>query len=238
MRRNPPRWRSRAEAIAPEAGEDVGIPLELVKEQGLAYLRNRQFAAAEAMYDLAIKVAPDDAVNYGMRGYVNMRALDYEAAGDDFRRLIELEPDDFDGHSALCWSYGELGQFASARRHCERALAQSDSATEYVIALENRCWLFVEMGDYEAAAEDCLNVLEALPACRHEVCALAHYNLGRILVTQGELQQALAQFNLATAIGTSYPDMYLEIASVYDTMGYRSAAALHLEKYRALAGGG
>ena len=86
------------------------------------------------------------------------------------------------------------------------------------------------MGDFDAAARDCLNVLEIFPDCQQEVCALAHYNLGRVMMAQGKESLALRQFNLAYAIGTVYPDMYLEIAEVYDTLGYHAASQASYEK--------
>ena len=187
------------------------------------------------MYDLAIAVEPDDVNNYVWRGYVNMQTGDYLGAQEDYRRVLETEPADFDGHNSLCWAYGESKQFASAMAHCELALQSAGSLPEYAIALENRCWLRVEMGEYEAAAQDCHAVLEIFAGCG-EVCALAHYNLGRVLVAQGQARESVPHFNLAYRIGSTYSDMYLEIAAVYDTLGYRSAALASYAKYRELVG--
>ena len=225
-------------AIAPATGDlPTRDPLSVFKERGVEYIRSRRFAAAEAMYDLVIALEPDDANNYVWRGYVNLQTGDYLGAQDDYRRVLEIEPADFDGHNSLCWAYGESKQFASAMAHCELALQSAGSLPEYVIALENRCWLRVEMGEYEAAAQDCLTVLETFPGCG-EVCALAHYNLGRVLVAQGNLRESLPHFNLASRIGSTYARMYLEIAAVYDTLGYRSAALASYANYHELVGDG
>ena len=91
------------------------------------------------------------------------------------------------------------------------------------------------MGDYEAAAQDCRFALEYAPEYA-EVSALAHYNLGRVLVAQGNTRGALTHFHEALRIGSSYPKMYLEIGRIYDTLGYRSAAQASYAKYRELSG--
>ncbi|MCY3779707.1 MAG: tetratricopeptide repeat protein [Chloroflexi bacterium] len=229
-------------AIPPAATETMSqatnVALEPFTQRGIDYIQSREFAAAEAMYDFAIAVAPEDAKHYGWRGYVNLQAGDYLAAQRDFRQVLELAPADNDAHVALCWAYGESGDFAAALSHCEEALLAAQSLPQYAIALENRCWLKVEMGEFDAAARDCLDVLEIFPDCQQEVCALAHYNLGRIMLAQGKQEEALRQFNLAYHIGSSYPKMYLEIANVYDTLGYEAAARVSYEHYRSLAVGG
>ena len=227
-----------APAATESWAEPFSVALEPFTLRGMAYLQNREFAAAEAMYDFAIAVAPEDADNYVWRGYVNMLTGDYFDAQTDFRHILESEPADYDAHTVLCWAYGETGEFVAAMEHCNSAVNSAQSLPEYAIARENRCWVQVEMGDFDAAARDCLNVLEIFPDCQQEVCALAHYNLGRVMMAQGKESLALRQFNLAYAIGTVYPDMYLEIAEVYDTLGYHAAAQASYEKYRMLTGGG
>lgn len=212
--------------------------LEQVKAQGKAYLERGQFAAAEAMYDLVVAGYPSDADSLGWRGYVNLRAGDFGEARRDFRQILEMEPGDYDAHAALCWAYGEQGDFTSALQHCNQAIQAAESLPQYAVALENRCWVKVEMGSHDAATADCLTVLDIFPSCGQEVCALAHYNLGRVLMAQGKETEALRQFNLAFHIGSLYPDMYLDIALVYDRLGYDAAAAASRERYRMLSGGG
>ncbi len=223
---------------ASDAARGLQVPLDLVKERGLEYVGAGQFEAAAAMFDLAIAVDAENASNYRWRGYIDMRAGAFEDAIKRYRRLLALEPKDFDGHNSLCWAYGETGEFTSALGHCDAALKTADDLTKYTIALENRCWLQVEMGELAAAARDCLQVLEINQPCAHEVCALAHYNLGRVFARQGQTRRALRQYNLAYEIGSTYSDMYLEIAAFYDRLGYRSAAQASFQRYQALVSNG
>ena len=224
-------------ATSETRAEPVDIALEPVTQRGQMHIQLRQFAAAEAMYDLAIAVAPADEAHYGWRGYVNLQAGDFVEAERDFRQVLELAPADYQAHAALCWAYGESGEFDRALAHCHEAMQLAQSLPEYGIALENRCWVQVEMGALVAAARDCLDVLEIFPDCQQEVCALAHYNLGRIMLAQGKEAPALRQFNLAYDIGSAYPKMYLEIAEVYATLGYEAASQASYDRYRSLAVG-
>lgn len=206
-------------------------PLAFIKERGADYVRERRFAAAEAMFDWAIALAPDDAESYSWRGYVKMQAGDFAAAQLDYRVVLALKPRDFIGHSALCWAYGETKEFAQARAHCQLALQAAGNRINYAMALENWCWLQVEMGDYAAAARYCRFSLEYAPEY-DEVQALANYNMGRVLVAQGRTPEALPHFQEALRIGSSYAKMYLEIGAIYDKLGFDAAAQETLANYR------
>lgn len=223
-------------APAPNLDRDaMSVALEPVKQRGAEYVNERRYVAAEAVYDFVAALVPDDAGNHSWRGYVNLQTADYLGAQADFRRVLELRRLDFDAHNALCWAYGESKDFTSALEHCGQALIAATSLPQYAIALENRCWVQVEMGDYDAAAQECLAVLQIYPGCQHDVCALAHYNLGRVMLAQGKTEAALRQFNQAFRIGSAYADMYLEIGEVYDRLGFDAAAKASFAKYEELA---
>ena len=225
-----------------DMSEAAAVALAPVTERGMAHARDREFAAAEALFDLAIAVAPGQADFHHWRGYINLHARDYEAARADFRQALDLADGDdaaYDAHVSLCWAYGESADFVAAMSHCRAALETASSPTQVAIALENRCWLRVEMGEYAAAASDCWQALEIYPGdCQLEVCALAHFNLGRVLLAQGLPAQALARYNQAYQIGSAYPDMYLEIARLYATLGYEAAASSSYRAYQSLIVGG
>lgn len=226
-----------AEAVVAKV-EELGArePLAFIKGRGKDHVRDRRFAAAEAMFAWAIALAPEDADSYSWRGYVKMQSGDYSGAQADYRKLLELRPADFDGHNALCWAYGETGEFDEARAHCQQALRRAGNRANYARAIENWCWLQVEMGDFEQAAQYCRFALEYAPEYQ-EAQALANYNMGRVYVAQGKVHKALPHFHEALRIGSSYPKMYLEIGAIYDTLGYQSAARSSFAKYRELLGG-
>ena len=211
-------------------------PLAFIRERGAEYARERRFAAARAMFDWAIALAPEDAESYSWRGYVKLQAGDYLGAQADYRKVLELKPRDFDAESALCWAYGESRDFAQATAHCQQALDIAGNRGEFAIALENWCWLQVEMGDFAEAAKDCRFSLEYAPEYE-EVRALASYNMGRVLLAQGRTPEALPHFQEALRLGSTYPKMYLDIGMIYDRLGYGSAAAASYAMVEQLTGG-
>jgi len=220
---------------APQADSD-GISVEVIQEYGIDYIRNQQYPEAIGMYDLAVYADPQDVNNYAWRGYANINSGEYVEAHADYATVIEMEANSFDGHNSLCWAYGELSQFEDALNHCNTAITLASSPVETVIAYENRCWVNVEMGDYENAYRDCMKVFEVQPECTYESCALAHYNLGRILLAQGEQVTAVEHFNRAFLYGAQYAQMYMDMAQVYDDLGYTAAAIASYEKHIELAG--
>lgn len=213
-----------------------GIPLEVIQEYGVDYIRNQQYPEAVGIYDLAVVADPNDPNNYAWRGYANINSGDYVDAQADYNTVIDADPNSFDGHNSLCWAYGELGEFEKSLNHCNQALELADAPLDYVIAYENRCWVNVEMGNYDIAYHDCTQVFEIQPNCTHESCALAYYNLGRIAMAQGDTETAIDHFNRAYLYGSQYAEMYLEIAQVYEKLGYRNAAIASYEQYVQLAG--
>jgi len=210
-------------------------PLAFARSLGIEYIAAGRLTAASAIFDWLIASAPDDGSSYAWRGYVTMQTGQYIEAQAYYRRLLELRPADFDGHNALCWAYGETGDFAPAMAHCQRALESAVSRSEFASVLENRCWLGVEMGDYGAAATDCRLSLSYAQE-NGEVQALAHYNLGRVQVARGKTSEALPHFQEALRIGSAYAKMYLDIGEVYATLGHQAAAQASFERYRRLAG--
>ena len=225
-----------AAAVVELEGLGARDPLAFIKQRGKDYVRERRFAAADAIFAWAIALAPDDADSYSWRGYVKMQSGDYAGAQAEYGKLLALRPADFAGHNALCWAYGETKDFAEARAHCEQALRRAGNRANYARAIENWCWLHVEMGEIERAAQYCRFALEYAPEYE-EAHALANFNMGRVYVAQGKVQKALPHFHEALRIGSSYPKMYLEIGAIYDTLGYQSAARASRAQYRELLGG-
>jgi len=213
-----------------------GISVDVIREYGIDHIRNQEYPEAAGVYDLAVMADPNDVSNYAWRGYAHINSGDYVDAQSDYNTVIEADPTSFDGHNSLCWAYGELGEFDKSLAHCNQALALASTPVDYVIAHENRCWVNVEMGDYNEAYSDCMKVFEVQPECTYESCALAHYNLGRVLMAQGEHNTAIEHFNRAYLYGSQYEVMYLDIAQAYDELGYDTAAIASYEKYIQLAG--
>lgn len=84
--------------------EDQRADPEILVREGVAAYNQNDFEGAIAKLDAAIGAAPDWAEAYYFRGLANMAAGKNDAAAEDFRRLLEMEPE---GERA-----GEAKQFA------------------------------------------------------------------------------------------------------------------------------
>ena len=84
--------------------EDQRADPEILVREGVAAYNQNDFEGAIAKLDAAIDAAPDWAEAYYFRGLANMAAGKNDAAAEDFRLLLELDPE---GERA-----GEAKQFA------------------------------------------------------------------------------------------------------------------------------
>ena len=228
--------------VFPPAAETANhdISLRTVELAAADYSSQRQYAKAEAMYDLLIGAEPNNARYYYGRAIANNRAGDFVEAYRDRSKVLELEPWRHSAHVALCWYAGELGDYELALQHCNTFLDMRHGDWARMEALENRCWVYVEMGEYAPALADCNQVLSIDHSCSSKWCALAHYNLGRIMRAQDNIESALRHFDTAyragIAVRLEYVDLYLEIAQFYDTLGECWKASLNYERYLELVG--
>lgn len=154
--------------------------------------------------------------------------------------VLELEPWRHSAHVALCWYAGELGEYELALQHCNTFLDMDQGDRARMEALENRCWVYVEMGEYASALVDCNQVLSIDHACSSMWCALAHYNLGRIMRARDDIESTSQHFDIAyrTGIATKleYADLYLDIAQFYDILGENRKASVNYKRYAELVG--
>jgi tetratricopeptide (TPR) repeat protein len=76
-----------------------------------AYVRKTDYDRALADYDEVIKLAPDTAIAFALRGVVHAKRGDYDGAIADYERAIDLEPNlasAFSNHGLAWAAKGEL----------------------------------------------------------------------------------------------------------------------------------
>ena len=213
----------------------AGIPLGDILVAAIDYADNRQYAEAAAMFDLLIAAEPAQGLFYLSRASANSQLGFFTDAYRDTSIALELEPQLGSANISLCWYAGELGEYEIALGHCNAVLELPLDRYQILAAIENRCWVYVEMGEYDAALADCYRVLSEYPDCSVDLCALAHYNLGRIMAEQGEIAKARSHFELAFEHGPAfnyvYPKMYLEMAKFYDRLDFQRLALRNYRQY-------
>ena len=110
-----------------EAIERLGEPSRgdwtLFYFRGIAYERTKQWQKAEADFEKALELYPDQplVLNYLGYSWVDM-GMNLEPALDMIRKAVELRPNDGYIVDSLGWAYYRLGRYEDAVRELERAV--------------------------------------------------------------------------------------------------------------------
>jgi tetratricopeptide (TPR) repeat protein len=112
------------DALITEA-EAAGQPVEwgLYYVRGVAYERTGRWDLAEADFQRALEIVPNEADVLNYLGYTWVdRGENLEQAFDMIRRAVSLEPDSGYIIDSLGWAHYKRGDFEIAVRHLERAV--------------------------------------------------------------------------------------------------------------------
>ena len=124
------------------------------------------------------------------QGYVLHLNGRYRAAVDSFRQSVEILPT-AEGHTFLGWSLSMLGQIEEALAECRKAIALDP---DYGNPYNDIGVYLIELGRPDEAVPWLEKAISAKRYCCYQ---FAHYNLGRVRLTQGELDAAKRSFERA-----------------------------------------
>jgi tetratricopeptide (TPR) repeat protein len=132
---------------------------------GDALRRLERFDEATGAYDRAIELFDgDDAGQWGVyfaRGITHERSGRWEEAESDFRKSLELRPDQPQVLNYLGYSYVEMGEnLDEALDLIERAVAAQPNSGYIVDSLG---WVYYRLGRYQEAVEQLERATELLP---------------------------------------------------------------------------
>ena len=138
-----------------------------------------------------------EAFTYWRNGYILHLAGRYEEATERFQRSIAAYPT-AEGHTFLGWSLSELGQLEDAIVECEKAISlDSDYGNPY-----NDIGVYlIELGRPDEAVPWLQKAITAKRYCCYE---FPHSNLGRILLSQGKIDEAKRSFERALSHNPAY----------------------------------
>ncbi len=120
-------------------------------------------------------------------GNVLHQARRYEEAAEQFRQSIAAYPT-AEGHTFLGWSLGELGRLEDAIAECKKAISlDSDYGNPY-----NDIGVYlIQLGRPDEAVAWLQKAITAKRYCCYE---FPHANLGRVLLSQGKIDEAKRSF--------------------------------------------
>lgn len=146
------------------------------------YMRERNYAKAEAAFSHALQVTPDDpGLLYG-RGLTYAEAGQVDLAVKDFKHLLQIKPGDVDASNALGYTLADANRDLPEAERLIRA-ARAAKPDDPAIA-DSWGWLQYRMGHLDQAAK---TLREAWLARKDADVGL---HLGEVLWRQGRRQDA------------------------------------------------
>lgn len=151
------------------------------------YMRDQQFAPAEAAFSRALQVMPDDpGLLYG-RGLAYAEAGQIDKAVADFRRILQIKPDDIDASNALGYTLADANRdLPEAEKLIQSARAAKPD--DPAIA-DSWGWLQYRLGHLEVAEKTLRQAWQA----RKDADVGVH--LGEVLWKQGRQEDARRVFD-------------------------------------------
>ena len=146
------------------------------------------------------------------QGYVLHVEGRFEAAAERFRASIEILPT-AEGHTFLGWSLSMLGEIEEALAECKKAIALDP---DYGNPYNDIGAYLIELG----RPDEAIPWLEKAIASKRYCCyQFAHFNLGRVLLAQGDLAAARRSFERALRYDPGYVAARMAIEYLDATIG-------------------
>lgn len=156
----------------------------------------KKYGEAVGAYDAAIKATPADKANawalYYSRGIAYERDKKWDMAEKDFRKALELKPDEPNVLNYLGYSYLDRGEkLQEARKLIEAAYAKRPDAAEIMDSLG---WVLFTVGEYDKAVQQLERAVEGAPgdATINEHLGDAYWRVGRKAEARFQWQRSLS----------------------------------------------
>ena len=157
---------------------------------------DKKYGDAVAAYDAAIKATPEGKSNawalYYSRAISYERDKKWDLAEKDFRKALELKPDEPNVLNYLGYSYLDRGEkLQEARKLIEAAYAKRPDAAEIMDSLG---WVLYTVGEYDKAVQQLEKAVEGAPAdgTINEHLGDAYWRVGRKSEARFQWQRALS----------------------------------------------
>jgi len=193
--------------------------VETEKALGSLYLSSGRLADSEAIYQTLVTRNPQDADGHIGLGQAQAAAGRFEAAEYSFRMAVQVEPAFWGAFNALggyLFSRGRIDEAIDAYREVSELAPSSASA-------HNNLGAALQMkGDLRGAAEAYRRSLAIEPA------RSAYSNLGTVHYFLGEFDEAVANYERATALAGQDQSLWGNLAdAVWQIPGRREEAIGH-----------
>ena len=173
--------------------------------------REKKFAEAVEAYDGAVKLTPDSMPNawvvYYTRGMAHERNKNWDAAERDFRKALQLKPDEPSVLNYLGYSYLDRGvNLKEGRKLIEQAYNKRPD-DGYIV--DSMGWAYFITGEYDKAVSTLEKAIESTPGD-----ATINEHLGDAYWKVGRRAEARFQWERALVLGAEEPQRAIITAKI------------------------
>jgi len=152
-------------------------------------------------------------------GEAALKASDWKAAQESLERSLKINPNFDQAMTALARAFHQQGKDEEALQWVEKAIQANPKNLR---AWYQKGWISVK-GDPDGAVVDFLKALEIQPSF-----AMAHRDLGIILLQKGRFGEAATHLEQAVALGLAHPRLYNFLGIAYSRTGrYKDAVTVY-----------
>jgi len=209
---------------------------------GFAYFQMGDYHNSEQAYLQAIAIDPRHKNAHYNLGIVYIKDEKSDLAKKEFENVVAIDPE-------FAAAYGRLTQIAPLDKkpylelgriyHYQGMLDQAIENFNQVVKIDpddKRAydWLgqcYLERGDLEEAKKIFLNCLETDPLTKDEPLFWVHLQLGKLYYTEGSLDEAITELEMAIEPPSEYYEAYKFLAQCYEEKGLLEKAMFARERY-------
>jgi tetratricopeptide (TPR) repeat protein len=190
---------------------------------GLAYRELKQPGQAEREFMRAVSLNPRSDVNAYFAGQQLLLDLKYDAALSYLYEAIKLNPRNAMAYRALGTTQAHLGNYGLAEPYYRKAVEVLDpSATSDPGPLLDLAFVLL-LGHDPAKVEEALRL--ARRAAQIEPSSgSAHYLVGKALMSQGRMKEAVPELVLAARLSPEDGKPHFQLALAYERLGDNAKA--------------
>ena len=200
------------------------------KALGMCLVRLGREDLADTFFQIAVRLAPDDAMAryyLGLNAYTTKR---FDEAREAFREAVRLRPSAAENHSYLGRSYEALGQIDLARKHyliaSELNQRRSPPSADPPLLLGT---LLFRQGNLEEAKRYLRQALDY-----DDSRSLPHYWLGLLFERESQLPAAIRFLDRAAALAPGDHRPHYALARIHRRLGDSARAEEALQRFREL----